>query len=435
MASIQKNIRTATAGIPPANYGSNANRQDGLQHQYFRNRSKEFFKQKIPLTSSLFEGEIQGVDYNNFYAWTPVKIRASAVIDPTTGDHLSDDWQEIIIENTNIDSVPLGAYVKFNDNIWIVINPKDVGSVTGNAIVRRCNCTYNTLDYYGNVVQTPMSYAKGMALASANAITEYITLPGTYQHIAMQLNETTRNVHNNTRLILGGEAYFLTGVTNFIRDFTLDPASAHLIKAECRLGEANVYDDLVNEVANDRAFSWDITLTASENMPVGAEQIITASSLRNGEIPDEDNYPYYYLWETSDPSILSVADDGTLEALSEGTATITCYLSENTDISASMQINVAESLSGASIEFITDLPYTLEAYNSVSCETAYFVDGLKQDEQITYTFSGAKENCYSAAIDGNVLTITCYGPCKTPLTVTAMCNGLSVSQDLYLIGY
>ena len=26
----------------------------------------------------------------------------------------------------------MGAYVKFNDSVWIVINPDDVGSVTGN---------------------------------------------------------------------------------------------------------------------------------------------------------------------------------------------------------------------------------------------------------------------------------------------------------------
>lgn len=433
--SIRDNIRTATAGIPPANYGSNANRQDGLQHQYFRDRSKEFFKQKISLTSALFAGEMQGVDYNNFYAWTPVKIRASAVIDPTTGDHLSDDWQEIIIENTNIDSVPLGAYVKFNDNIWIVINPKDVGSVTGNAIVRRCNCTYNTLDYYGNVVQTPMSYAKGMALASANNITEYITLPGTYQHIAMQLNEATRNVHNNTRLILGGEAYFLTGVTNFIRDFTLDPTSAHLIKAECRLGEANVYDDLVNEVANDRAFSWVITLTASEKMPINGTQTITALSTRNGAVPDGEVNPYNYLWESSDYSIVTVTDDGVCEAVGEGTATITCFLQENTNISTSIEITVSESVSGQSVEFITDLPYSLEAYSNVSCETAYFVDGLKQEDQITYTFSGADEDCYSTSVDGNVLTITAYAPSNKPLIVTASCGGVSTSQTMYLVGF
>lgn len=433
--SIQKNIRTATACIPPANYGSNSRRNDGMLRQYFRDSSKEFYRQKIPMTCALFDGEIQGVNANDFYAWTPVRIRSSDVIDPTTGDHLNDDWQSIIIENTNIDSIHLGAYVKFNDSVWIVINPDDVGSVTGNTIVKRCNCTYNTLDYFGNVVQTPMSYAKGMALASQNDVTEYINLPSTYQHVALQLNEATANVHNNTRLILGGQAYYFTGVTNFIREYTMDPTSAHLIRAECRLGEANVYDDLVNEVANDSAFTWEIDISGSTVMPVGATQTLTATSLRNGVTPDAENNPFSYIWESSDPDIISVDDSGNLTALEDGISVITCYLSENMDICSTIDITASQSLTGAYVEFINDLPLNLRAYDSVSCEAAYFLNGIKQTDTVDYSFNWADANRYGIEIDGNVLTITCYGTSQNPLIVTATCNGESTTQTLYLIGY
>ena len=435
MANIQKNIRTATAGIPPANYGSNSNRNDGLLRQYFRDSSKEFYKQKIPMTCALFDGEIQGVNDNDFYAWTPVRIRSSDVIDPTTGDHLNDDWQSIIIENTNIDSIHLGAYVKFNDSVWIVINPDDVGSVTGNTIVKRCNCTYNTLDYFGNVVQTPMSYAKGMALASQNDYKEYIALQSTYQHVALQLNDATKNIHNNTRLILGGQAYYFTGVTNFIREFTMDPTSAHLIRAECRLGEATAYDDLVNEVANDSAFTWEIDISGSAKMTVGGTQTLIATSLRNGVAPDEENNPFYYIWESSDPSIISVDEGGNLTALSEGTCTISCYLSENTNIVSNIEITASQSLTGAYVEFVNDLPQDLRAYDSVSCEAAYFVNGVKQADEVSYSFSGAPLNCFGVALDGNVLTITCYAPSNVPLVVTAKRNGYEDTQVMYLIGY
>ena len=104
-------------------------------------------------------------------------------------------------------------------------------------------------------------------------------------------------------------------------------------------------------------------------------------------------------------------------------------------ISASIEISVSESLSGQSVEFITDLPDSLEAYSSVSCETAYYVDGLKQEDQITYTFSGADEDCYSTSVDGNVLTITAYAPCDKPLIVIASCGGVSASQTMYLVGF
>ena len=434
--SIQKNMRTATAGTPAANYGSNSMRNDGQFKQYFRDETKQFMRQNIPMTSALYDAEMQGVNENDFYAWTPVKIRCSDLINPTTGEHLTDDWQEIIVQNTNIDTIPVGAYVKFNDNIWIVVNPDDVGSVTGNTIVKRCNCTYNTLDYYGNVIRTPMSYSKGMALASANDVKEYINLPGTYQHIIMQLNDATKDVHNNTRMILGGEGYFLTGVTNFIRDYTLDANSCHIIRAECRLGEAqDVNDDLVNEVAQGLTFNWSISITGSEKMTLGATQTLTASSLRMGQIPDAVNHPYDYLWESSDYSIVTVDEDGVCEAVGEGTATITCFLRQNTNVTATIEITASQSLTGAYVEFVTDLPSELRAYDSVTCEAAYFVNGVKQSDTIVYAFEGADINCFGTEKTGNALTITCFAPSNEPLVVHAFCNGQEASQELYLIGY
>lgn len=434
--SIQKNMRTATAGTPAANYGSNSMRNDGQFKQYFRDETKQFMRQNIPMTSALYDAEMQGVNENDFYAWTPVKIRCSDLINPTTGEHLTDDWQEIIVQNTNIDTIPVGAYVKFNDNIWIVVNPDDVGSVTGNTIVKRCNCTYNTLDYYGNVIRTPMSYQKGMALASANDVKEYINLPGTYQHIIMQLNDATKDVHNNTRMILGGEGYFLTGVTNFIRDYTLDANSCHIIRAECRLGEAqDVNDDLVNEVAQGLIFNWAISITGSEKMTLGATQTLTASSLRMGQIPDAVNHPYDYLWESSDYSIVTVDEDGVCEAVGEGTATITCFLRQNTNVTATIEITASQSLTGAYVEFVTDLPSELRAYDSATCEAAYFVNGVKQSDTIVYAFEGADINCFGKEKTGNVLTVTCFAPSNEPLVVHAFCNGQEASQELYLIGF
>lgn len=434
--SIQKNIRTATAGTPAANYGTNGRRNDGLLKQFFSNETKEFMRQKAHMTSAFFEAEMQGVNYDDFYAWTPVKIRCSDLINPTTGEHLTDDWQEIFIENTNIDEVPLGAYVKFNDSVWIVVNPDGVGCTTGDAIVKRCNCTYNTLDYYGNVIRTPMSYSKGMALASANDVKEYINLPGTYQHIILQLNDATKDVHNNTRMILGGEGYFLTGVTNFIRDYTLDENSCHIIRAECRLGEAqDANDDLVNEVAQGLIFNWVVSLTGSEKMTVGSTQTLTASSLRMGQTPDAENHPYDYLWESSDNSIVTVDDNGVCEAVGEGKATITCFLQQNPNISATIEITAAQSLTGAYVEFITDLPNKLRAYESTTVEAAYFVNGEKQNDAITYEFSGANLNCFGTEQNGNALTITCYAPSNEPLIVHALCNSEETSQELYLIGY
>ena len=112
--------------------------------------------------SNVFEAEIQGLNGEDWYAWTHVRLRSSDVINPTTGDHLDNTWQKILILDRNIDYVPIGAYVKYNNAVWIVFNPSDVAATSGTAIVERCNTTYNQYDYYNNVIKTPMAYAKGL---------------------------------------------------------------------------------------------------------------------------------------------------------------------------------------------------------------------------------------------------------------------------------
>ena len=90
MADIQKNIKTATAGKLPSSFGSNVPHAGGLQKQLFSKATKAFYRRNFYLASDVFEGEIQGVDYKDFYAWTPVKLRSSDLINPTTGELLGD---------------------------------------------------------------------------------------------------------------------------------------------------------------------------------------------------------------------------------------------------------------------------------------------------------------------------------------------------------
>jgi hypothetical protein len=435
MADIQKNIRTATAGKLPSSFGSNVPHAGGLQKQLFSKATKAFYRRNFYLASDVFEGEIQGVDYKDFYAWTPVKLRSSDLINPTTGEHLGDDWQTILLENDSIDYIPSGAYVYFNNNYWIVVNPGNTASIVGNAVVRRCNCTYNHLDYYGNVVKTPMSYSKGMSLASANWVTEYITLPSTYQHVILQLNDTTRDVKNNTRIILGGEGYYLTGMTNFVRDYTMEADSNHVIKAECRLSEANVYDDLENEVADAGAFSWEITMEGSHSMIAGTKQKLVPVSVRNGETPDGDKFPFSYGWDSSDTDVLAVDAEGNVTAKGAGSAEIECYLHENPSIRKTLEITVAKSSTNDFVQFLMPVPMKIGQYESFNTEAAYYEDGVKTENPITYTFSGPEETCYKAVTDGNTLIVTCYDTSNIPLTITASCNGQTAEQIVVLMAF
>ena len=433
---IMKNIKTA-AGTPFSLCGaSNAPYIGGQQKQYFADSTKKFMREHLQYSSNLFAGKIQGVDYSDFYKWTDIRFRMSAVLDPTTGEHLSDDWQEIIIENPAIDSIPNGAYLYVDGNYWIVINPQNVGSVIGNAIMRRCNCYYCTYDYYGNVVQTPMSYSKGMALASANITTEFDLLAGTYQHCYMQYNEATRDFHNNSRLILGGDAYFATGVTNFIREYTEAPDSVHVIRFDARLGQVNETDDLENSVANGKAFSWAISIAGQREMRVGQRQTLQAASLRNQSAPDSVLHPYEYVWSTSNETVAKIDSKGELECVGVGEAIITCALAQNKNIVSNFAVKVNEQPMSNYVQFLGNSELSLEQYMSVTLNAGYFENGiLQEDKPITFSFHGVRDECYGYVIDGNAVTLTCYKPSERPLVVKAVCEGQEATASVMLTGY
>ena len=162
----------------------------------YNDEATAYYQEYAPYASNVFEAEIQGLDYNDFYAWTKVHIRSSNVINPSTGENLSTSWQDILILDRKVDFLPIGAYVKYNNNTWIVYNPDNIASPTGNGIVIRCNTTYNTLDYYGNLIKTPMFYSKGTVLASSPYYMEFSATIDGYQHVIMQLNEVTKKITN-----------------------------------------------------------------------------------------------------------------------------------------------------------------------------------------------------------------------------------------------
>lgn len=172
------------------------------KYSKYNDEATAYYREYAPYASNVFEAEIQGIDYNDFYAWTKVHLRSSNVINPSTGENLSTSWQSILILDRKVDFIPIGAYVKYNNSVWIVYNPDNIASPTGNTIVIRCNTTYNTLDYYGNIVKTPMFFAKGTVLASSPYYMELSATLDGYQHVIMQLNDVTEKITNNTRIIL-----------------------------------------------------------------------------------------------------------------------------------------------------------------------------------------------------------------------------------------
>ena len=404
-------------------------------HSKYNDETAAYYDTYAPYADNVFDAEMQGLDYSDFYKWTKVRIRSSNVINPSTGENLSIAWQSILILDRTVDFVPIGAYVRYNNATWIVYNPDNIASPTGNTIVIRCNTTYNTLDYYGNIVKTPMFFAKGTVLASSPYYMELSATLDGYQHVIMQLNDVTEKITNNTRIILGKSAFGMYGVSDFPEEFTGDLDSCHIFRADLRLQETVEADDLVNRVADGKYFSFVLDVGGSNVMYINEAQMLAVSARRNGEtVMSTEENPITYVWTSSDESVATVDEYGVVTPVSIGYCQITCSIQQNPNITSAFGFNVVEREAQTYIDFITPIPDEIRSFETLNIEAAYYEDGQQTQDAIEYTLSRANENSYSYAVNGNVLTIQTYQPSDAPLEITASCNGYSTVKNIRITG-
>lgn len=461
---MQNGIRNALLnGRGALRFGTNAPtiqyRDD--QEKFYANETREFYLQHTKWSSDLVAAQVQGVNYDDFYAYTPLRIRVAQVIDPTTGNNLGDDWRRILIENTNIDFIPRGAKVVFNGNVWLTLNPDNITSITGTSIIKRCNATWCHLDWYGNILREPFCYGQGgNDLATANNVKINMILIDAYQHCVMQYNPETAELAHNRRILLGNQAYSVRGLQNFAQEFSeMVDGSTHIQFFDVTREEMlKSVDDLQNHVADGKGFTWGITLHGATEVGVGKTAQLSAVSMRNSKsVPNGTFYTdsvigdngtitqevsdtgtertVTYDWQSSDPTVATVSADGLVTAIAEGQATITCTLKENDSFNTSLQVSVTDGTGETHLEWICPPPETLAQFQTVTLQAALFADGEQTDDPIVYSFSGADADSYGLETEDGVVKVTAYSIPYQPLHVTATSGAYSLDADIRLTGW
>ncbi len=437
MADISKMAHTAGTlsganWFPPLNSAGNTS---GLQKQYFADETRAYAQQVGHLASNVFMADCQGLNPDDFFAWQKVKLRSIRAAQAQTGETMPEDWQRIyIFDPANLTYLPQGAMLKYNDNTWIVYKGKNISAIHGSAVVRRCNAVIHLLDWYGNIVTVPMSYAKMGTLGNAEHTTENTITSKNYMNCICQLNEYSWQFTENTRIILGNTAYAMRGLDNFTREYTDDPDSVHLLAFTIERTELQPYDSVEYQVADYGGFSWDIAVNWNNSMLVGTTQTLSVTSRRNGEaVESTDENPISYVFESSDEEIATVDENGTVTGVGEGTVTITVSLAENPDITQTVEIEVPAA-EAENVSFTTTIPAFLHEFDVITVSAAYFVSGEATDEPVEILFSGPAASAYSATKNGqNTYRIMCYHASTKPLVITAEYGYLRKIAEIRLI--
>lgn len=419
-------------GHTPKQYG-------GLQHQYMGARGDLFIQERAQYSSDFVAAKIQGLS-SCFYDYTDVNIRLSNVSNKLrTNGKSDDDIKEILIADGGVKYIPPGAKLIAMGSTWIVTNTANIAAVNGKAIVERCNASYNSYDKYGNVVTEPIIVESKRMPGNKNTTPENIVIMDGYFEVKCQLNEITRELGINKRIVLGSLPYSITGFADFFQEFTGDRESVHIATFTARVDEPTELDDVaVNFVANGNAHTFEAEIIPEiDALTIGEEAALQAVFLRDDEIVNNtEQTPVFWQW-TSDNTAVAKVVGGKVTALAEGSATIRATLAQNKDVYASVSISVVQATTEPHIEFKGLVPNAIQQYDASVINAVYYEGEEELPASIEWIFSGADESTYFAETsdDGEYCTIQCLKPSDTPLIVTASCNGVSKTAEIGLEGY
>lgn len=440
MGDSKKYIKNLIFGSNGFNVAQNAPQQyNSRQRQYLSQRTAKYAAERAYLASDFVQAEVQGLT-DNFYDYTSLNIRLADILTPSaTSTKRVDDFKQVLIPDMAVDYLPIGAKIKTMGSTWLVINPSNLSADgLATSVVARCNATYNSYDYYGNIIVEPIVVEKYSMQGNDNVNSINLVLMDGYFNITCQLNDNTRNLGINKRIILGDKPYYITGFTDFIQEFTGDRESVRLITFTARIDEATKNDDLVNFIAGGNSYKVGAELNGVTDLIAGTQTTLTPSFLINGkEIDGTSEKPLNWKYVSSDENIATVNAKGIVTTKNAGTVKITALLAENPSITASIDLIITEALSEPYIVFDGFTDDYITQYDSATFTATYFENNLATNYPLTWSFTGATKKDYNATIsdDGKSVTIECISACEKPLTIKASCNGYSAKIKIHLVGY
>lgn len=413
------------------------------QFEYYADPTHQFKEKMLEYASDFFEALVQTWDGGG--EWESVYIRMADVVRPSAAiQRHFDEYKMILPRDPAINYFQPGTKFQAMGSYWIVVNPMNISGGDGAAIARRCNTVWNHLDWYGNVVSEPIIVENARANASSpDSQTDQRIATG-YYNVICQYNDFTRQINDNTRLVLGSKAYQVTGYGDFDQEFTGDYDSRRLLYFTIRVQTQNdATDDMVNHVAGGLTFNMEATIAAQDKLIVGATRFASVKTIRDGVVidPNDEEHPVSYTYSSDNPAVATVTTGtGAIYGVSAGTANITATMVQNPNITATMTLTVDAQME--CVYFAEGADTSLDAYQ-VQTLVARYVNAqgyIVQPTDFEWTFTGAEEGSYSATVGGtanNTATIACYGYSEEPLTVTvtALPSGKSATAMIELNGF
>lgn len=401
----------------------------GRGKRYFADRSRAFGAVMAKYAADFVLAKVQGLDPASPTAWVETRIRAAELIRPTaslTRDF--DDYKQIYFADERITYLQPGTKLQFLGSTWLATNPSNLSNGMSAGVVQRCNAVWCYYDAYGNVQEEPLCVENRRADSNAPDVQTVAELSRGYFNVVCQYNAVTASIRNNTRMILGSGAYRVTGLTDFLQEFTSDRSSVRLLRFTARFEEPNdALDNMADRVAGGKAQGFDLRIDGADTVAAGKQLLLIPHFTRDGQEVSAS-----YQWESDNPGVASVSRFGLVTGVSVGECHVTAVMQQNPEFTATVPIQVTQS-QGDRVWFVSSFPFSVRPFRTFTvvagCAEA---DGSPGEGFVEYTFSGADASSYKAEVDGNTAVIEVYGGSEEPLVISASYGGQTVEEPVIL---
>ena len=422
------------------------------KHQYFDRSTDRFTWDNAKYASNYYAAQVQGCIPGDFDTVRGAYIRTMDIVEQSTGTQLPNEWQCVYFQDPRIDGLYTGAKLWYAGNTWLCTAPQNVASDHGNAVIRRCNAIWNYLDWYGNVKTEPFVWNKANANATSNEYLDYNTIAHDYQRCVMQLNADTKVFRHNQRVILGRSAYQISGIVDFVCDFsdTRDDDGnykqrqlsneSHIMYFDLYKTEPiNGVDDMEREVADGLKFNWKICESCENGITVGQTINLGVYSLRSDAestdvlVESTEEHPISYTYYSNNPSVLTVDSEGNITGHALGSAFVTVELDQNPSVKGVFLFFVKEN-AGEWLTVTPTLPDVMQMSERYRAEIRRVVNGVETTDGITVTGSGPESYCYSLEYSDGTLIIHAWKSSPVPLVVTIRTSLQTTTHSIRLKG-
>ena len=253
--------------------------------------------------------------------------------------------------------------------------------------------------------------------APSNKVTTAIITPNNHASVKVQENATTKRLFTtNTRCIIGGRPFRLTGMQNAVNQFINNPAVG-LMELDFFLDEIWDTDDLVNSVADNGTYDYSVDIVGdSMNLTNGATGQLYAHVLLNGDEVDRT-----VVWSSSDSSAVTIDEDGNYSVVgaSGQEVIITACLSGNSEATDTITISIVDE-EEATIELVlSPLITTIREYETVAVEVNCLYNGsMVTPDEVTLTLPSGIGSYLTYTQTDNVFYLSCVRRYPDIITLT-----------------